>query len=310
MWAASRVNSSIVSGDVQTHVFTPIFMDALRARIEKAGGAPGAARGGLIDGNALDRLSRRILGSRRLRDARELRPRRRERDDGRRRRAGTWGAPWPPEATPDETERNDERSASGGLLDADGTASSPRLVRLRVTWVSTESSQSDIPSGGRLVLSRTRRCIGNTVRPTWPDASMLANSVRHAARPISRIGCAMVVNAGRNSSPCGRPSNPTIERSAGIRRPRCCATRRKPKASASLASTTAVASRGPSSHRSANASPAGVSQLPHEYVRARTEAHAGFRESDPQRREGDGVSRGNGPDRPRRQSVLWPSVVR
>src|SRR4249920_3515113 len=110
MWAASRVNSSIVSGDVQTQVFTPIFMDALRARIEKAGGAPGAARGGVIDGCAPDRLSLRIFASRKLRDARELRPRRRERDDGRRRRPGTSGAPWPLKASPDETERNDERS--------------------------------------------------------------------------------------------------------------------------------------------------------------------------------------------------------
>ena len=45
MWAASRVNSSIVSGDVQTHVFTR-FSWTLSVHGSRAGGAPGAACGG------------------------------------------------------------------------------------------------------------------------------------------------------------------------------------------------------------------------------------------------------------------------
>jgi hypothetical protein len=77
----------------------------------------------------------------------------------------------------------------------------------------------------------------------------------------------MVVNAGRNSSPCGRPSNPTIERSAGIRRPRAAHTQ-ETEGQRVVGEHDRSRIARPSSHRSANASPAGVSQLPHEYVRA------------------------------------------
>ena len=125
--------------------------------------------------------------------------------------------------------------------------------------VSTESSQRRDPVGGR-PCTRTRRCIGNTVRPTWLD-DLDARKQRPARRPAHLTesaapwlstpeGTAHPAAGRRIRRSKGRLASEgrAAARHAGNRRP-ARRWRARPQSHRG----------GPSSHRSANASPAGVS---------------------------------------------------
>src|SRR4030095_3605199 len=66
--------------------------------------------------------------------------------------------------------------------------------------------------GGALVLSRTTNVIGYCTVVGSSAAAIAVNKRRQASRPITRIGCAIVVRPGQDRAPSGHPFHPADDR--------------------------------------------------------------------------------------------------